>query len=302
MAGGNFLVRSAHLIAQQGYRVITIDRPGDYVDYNVTHGYDYDPYRTSMDHAVDITTVINRHNTENIDVIIAGTSRGAISAAANNTLGAGIFLSSPVTSGNGTPVGSASLPVSTIQVPVYLLYNVNDGCSTSTPEGSVDLFKALVAAGTEISGDAVSGGFYDTVENQPCRGKSYHSFLGIESCAVSKITGWADSLLTNMQNAYPDNKRPVAQDLNISVTAGSSNNPFTISATDLDTADTLTYSVPYNTTVLGGTVTLNADGNGSYTPPSGASGDIEDSFVFVVSDGKGGTSSAVVRATVGGVI
>jgi hypothetical protein len=32
VAGNNFLVRSAHLFAAQGYRVITMDRPSDHVN------------------------------------------------------------------------------------------------------------------------------------------------------------------------------------------------------------------------------------------------------------------------------
>ena len=52
-AGANFLVRSAHLFAAQGYRVLTIDRPSDFSDYigSSTSGYAYDGYRTSMAHA-----------------------------------------------------------------------------------------------------------------------------------------------------------------------------------------------------------------------------------------------------------
>ena len=46
-AGGNFLVRSAHLFAAQGYRVLTIDRPSDFFDYTMGggSGFAYDNYR-----------------------------------------------------------------------------------------------------------------------------------------------------------------------------------------------------------------------------------------------------------------
>ena len=60
-AGGNFLVRSAHLFAAQGYTVITIDRPDDFLDdtQGSTSGSAYDGYRTSVRHAVDISAIVN---------------------------------------------------------------------------------------------------------------------------------------------------------------------------------------------------------------------------------------------------
>ena len=87
-SGGNFLVRSAHRFMNAGYRVITMDRPDDFTSYGDIDGasYLYDVYRTSVDHAIDITTIVNQENSDNLPVFIAGTSRGAISAVAQNML------------------------------------------------------------------------------------------------------------------------------------------------------------------------------------------------------------------------
>lgn len=289
---GNFLVRSAHRFASRGYRAITIDRPDDYADYgNIdSYSYLYDAYRNSMAHAVDLATVIRRENAENFDVVIAGTSRGAISAAANNALVAGVALSSPVTrsSSGGSPVGSANLPVSAIQRPAHILIHQNDGCWATTPQSSRTLFSDLRDAGVEVAGDEVSGGFRDTVRDNPCKAFDYHGFTGIEMCAVTKTTDWSDALLSSLSANEP----PRGTNQTLTVAAGSSGNSVTLAASD-DDMDTLSFSLPYTNTPLGGSVTTTADGSASYEAPAGISG-TTDRFVFVVEDDKGGVGFGVV--------
>ncbi len=70
------MVRSVKLFAAQGYRVIIVDRPFDQETTAFTALYD--ACRVSMAHAVDLSSIINTENPNNLAVIIAGTSRGTI--------------------------------------------------------------------------------------------------------------------------------------------------------------------------------------------------------------------------------
>lgn len=290
-SGRNFLVRSAHRYARQGYRAITIDRPDDVVTMRTSGGKtktDIDYYRNSMAHAVDIARVVAAENADNLPVLLSGTSRGAISAAANNTLAAGIALSSALTSGSyGTPIGSTDLPASRIVRPTHILLHKLDGCSTTTPADARALYDTLDNAGVEVAGNEVSGGFRDPVDNNVCGPLDYHGYTGIENCAVGKETSWMDGLLAGMPAG---NHRPQGTDTTATVTAGAAAKQ--LAATDAD-GDSLTYAVPYATTTLGGSVSVTSSGSMTYTVPSGVTG-TTDSFAFTVTDGKGGVGFGVV--------
>jgi VCBS repeat-containing protein len=89
------------------------------------------------------------------------------------------------------------------------------------------------------------------------------------------------------------NDAPVASDGALSVNQDSTNNPGTLSATDVD-GDALTFSKvsdPAN-----GTVTVNANGSFSYTPNAGFTG--ADSFSFKANDGTVDSNTATVSITV----
>jgi len=285
-SGGNFLVRSAHRYQSNGYRVITIDQPSDAANYGVS-GSDLDTYRNSVNHAVDIATIIQRENTDSLNVIISGTSRGGISAAALNTLAAGITMSSPVSAGPGQPVNSIYLPLTRIVRPSHLLIHTNDTCGYTLPAYSYDVFDGLVAQGNSVSGNEVDGGFRDTVRNDVCGAFDYHGFTGIETCAVSKETDWADSLVASLGSNTP----PVANNLNVAL-----GDPIVLTATDVD-GQALSFSIPFANSTLGGTVSTDSDGNVIYTQPVGPTGVI-DTFAYTVTDGAGGVDTAVVSISI----
>ncbi len=286
-SGRNFLVRSAHRFAARGYRAITIDRPSDVAASGATN-VGVDEYRNSMRHAVDIAGAVKAENAENLPVLLVGTSRGAISAAANNTLAAGIDLSSALTSGSGSPIGSASLPTSRIVRPTHVLLHSLDGCAVTTPADSRALYNTLRSAGVSVAGDEVSGGFRDTIDNNPCGPLDYHGFTGIENCAVGKSTSWMDTMLAALPAG---NRRPQGTDTTATVTAGAAAKQ--LSATDAD-GDSLTYAVPYATSALGGSVSVTSSGSMTYTVPSSGVTGTTDSFVFTVTDGKGGAGFGLV--------
>ena len=277
---GNYLVRSAHRFMQVGYLVITLDRPSDYISYGAidTTSSLYDAYRNSMLHAVDIATVVQRENTGNLPVIIAGTSRGAVSAIANNQLAAGISISSAVTSGGGTPVGSASLPITKIERPVHILIHQNDACSRTTASASRNLFGQMQTAGLEVDGDEVTGGFRDDIRNDACGAFDYHGFNGIENCAVSKETTWMDQLVSGISQPSTSNIN-VNEGEVITLTAQNASQP--------------RFAVPYATTSLGGSVSVNSNtGVVTYSAPSFTG--TQDSFAFSVTDMNGGVAAGVV--------
>ena len=99
-SSGNFLVRSAQIVANGDYLVITLDRPSDvpagpFADELAN----VDRYRVSVRHAIDILAVAHRVDTADLDLYIVGTSRGSMSVVANNLIAAAIALTSPVTRG-----------------------------------------------------------------------------------------------------------------------------------------------------------------------------------------------------------
>lgn len=201
-ASGNFLVRSAHLFAQQGFKVVTIDRPSDFAAYigTSTSGSAYDSYRISSEHFTDLQAVINAENaTLGLPVVIAGTSRGAISAVAQHNLADYVFLSAPVTSGGGSPVGSGGvMPADLGTKPVFIIWHAMDGCFVSTPAGSQSLVAEFAnATGVQVSGGIDHPELSTRASNKECDGsKTYHGFSGIESCVVNYATDWLDQQLS----------------------------------------------------------------------------------------------------------
>jgi hypothetical protein len=273
-AGNDFLVRSAELFAQRGYRVVTVERPSDYIDYTGGSNNDYymDAYRSSVAQAVDLAAIVDRVNGANLPVVLAGTGRGAISAVAQASMFTAIAISSPVTGGgNGDPLRHADAEAT--QVPVRVLWHDRDGCSVAVPVDAYTLSEAFPYG----SGQGLSGGFAPAGQ-APCGALGYHGFLGIESCAVLQTTDWMNALTLPAS-------RPAAAAINAS--ASSSGN----TTIDLSTAVTpgaggsLSYSLPFTTTTRGASVSIS--GSTVTYPPLGSG---TDSFVYRVREAGGGTA------------
>lgn len=289
-AGGNFLVRSAHLFAAQGYRVLTIDRPDDYLDYTggLGNGSAYDGYRISMAHAVDLSQLINVVNAaDNLPVILAETSRGSISAVAQHALSSALAISAPLTSGNGNPIGTANVLPANVPGPVHVSWHVLDGCGVTTPTNA----QSLVSDFPDATGVSISGGFASSSSTSPCNADHYHGFPGIESCATKQATNWMAVELATLPIT-----RPVATAQSDSTTL---NMQKLIDLAGFATAaggGALTYTLPHASTSLNGSISI-AGTNVTYTPPSGVSS-IVDTFVYVVSEAGGGTNHNVIAVTI----
>jgi hypothetical protein len=302
--GNNFLVRTAQLFADAGYITIAVNRPSDvYIAGSSDTDADTDQYRISVKHAVDILTILKHINTENLDVFIAGTSRGTISAVALNLIAAGISLSSSLTYDSHAArvyiekPGVSNLQVAFVQRPVHVLWHDSDGCYETTPANSQILYNHLLAVNPATSYAVASGGTTVTkdgngITGMPdiCGALDYHGYFGIEPTAVSYITAWLDSQVL----ALAGNIRPKA----MFWTIGASGGPATIDLSTLTATDkkiALSHALlnTTSTTVLGGSVSLSGS-IATYTPPAGAASKT-DYFVYVVTDGSGGVNSGVIK-------
>ncbi len=300
--GGNFVVRTAQMFADAGYLTIAINKPSDQppagtTDTTAAAGQ----YRISVNHAVDILTILKYINTDNLDVFISGTSCGAISAVALNLIAAGISISSPVTSDpNPTHVsvgepGVPNLQPSFVSRPVHVLWNLNDLCTSSVPGNSQALYISLLSV-TPTRNNLVTGGVRVTVPgggvsasnaNDVCGPFDYHGYLGIETTAVGYITSWLDAQVSSLSGI----KRPEAAFATITAAGG----PVSIDLSTLtrDQAGyTMSYALSHTVSSLGGSVRISGS-TATYTPPVNA-GSMTDYFVYVVTDGRGGVNAAVI--------
>jgi len=294
--GSNFLVRSAHHFAEQGFLAVTLNRPSTTVGYTKEQ---FDRYRVSPAHAQDIVAVVSRVNVDNLNVFLVGTSRGTLSAVAQHELGTGISLSSPVTSPSGNKLyigrpGFPNLDPRSVGVPVHVLAHVGDGCRVTRPMGSLFLWTDFLSSGVPAVLDFVYGGFESS--DNLCDGLTHHGFLGIETDAVRRITGKCSRLLYVRYLRAPKNERPVAQGATFSI-RGSRSLRIDLSplARDADN-DQLTFSLVHDVSTRGAGLSVRRS-TVTYVP-RGTS--MTDGFVYGVSDGNGGISHAVVTVEVCG--
>lgn len=299
---GNFVVRTAQLFADAGFLTVAIERPSDQAAGN-GGSTGVDQYRISVRHAVDILGILKHTNTPNLPVFLVGTSRGAMSAVANNVIATGIAIPSPVTTNLGDNnllyVGRPDIPSllpSAVQRPVHVLWHTNDQCSVTTPADSQTLVNNLTTAGVSTAFDVASGGARVTAplsEVDTCGALDFHGFLGIEPTAIGFITNWLNARVNDLAG----NALPQAAYVTVPTAPGAAKRiDLTRLTRDAD-GDTLSYDLSHTTTVLGGTVSLNGN-TVTYTPPVGMSNKT-DHFVYVVTDGRGGVAAAVVSVQIG---
>lgn len=306
-ASGNFLVRSAQILANGGYQVVTLDRPTDVPSGPYSNeSANVDRYRISVQHAIDILTVARRANTRNLDLYIFGTSRGSLSAVATNAIANGVGISSPVTlSRPDVPeqlfVGDPRIPrlqAGAVRRPILVLRNGLDECNITPPAGAVAFHDALRAAGANAALAAATGGFKVTrgaseADLAPCESLGFHSFMGIENAAVGEMLRWLDGRIAargsnrHPDAAFPTLATPVATPLQLNLAQ---------QASDPD-GDALSFSLPYEQSSLGGQVALNGS-TVTYTPPAGAARRT-DRFVYVATDSRGGVGAGVVTLEIG---
>jgi hypothetical protein len=307
----NFLVRSAQLFANAGYRAVTVDSPEDgsgnklYTNGLSNANASFDLYRVSVTNAWDIQKVIQQiGGWTNLHIFLAGTSRGSLTAVAQNHLGMGICLSSCVNSGNPSPgnplyIGEPSQPAlqpTNVTVPTQFLVNADDQCPAASPSFTTNtLWKEFtndnVLFGTlNFPPSIVASSNSDSTD--PCGAAAPHGYLGIETAAVGTITGWLDQLLTHLaiKNAVAlnaiqilTNASPVHIDLSL------------LLSQPVPPGVPVEISLPYPTSVQGVELLLSGT-TVTYTP--NASG-VDDGFLFQFTDTNGVRSIGSVELVLG---
>lgn len=309
-SSNNFLVRSATLFAAAGFLAVTVDAPSNTTGFTLAQ---YDKYRLSEAHAQDIVAIVSAvqaHYGTNLDVLLAGTSRGALSAVAQFDLGIGSFLSSAVTANGpnddpamlylGKPGVPHLAPGFMHNLPAEVLHNTNDQCSESPPTGSVALGQQL-AVNIPTTPDQVSGGMQTS---SACQALSYHGFYGIENAAVGAITTAMTNALNATDQAFPNRQRPLLTPPPALPQTMLKTNPSTQVCIDLATlvtspADTsqLDFSLAYPKSTHGAQLHLHGSVV-TYTPPAPVSGTVRDGFVYLVFDGEHGKAAGIVSVAV----
>lgn len=184
---GNFLVRTRQQFADQGMVVAVVDKPTDREKLF--------RFRKTDKHAKDIKAVMDflRKRHPDKPLWLVGTSRGTLSVAnvAARVKGKqgpdGIVLTSSVTRKSKKNRDShEDIGLSDITVPTYIVHHEEDECVV-TPFDEAEMLMESLSSVKVKEFKGFSGG--ETVGN-PCKGKSYHGFLGIEEKVVNDIVSW----------------------------------------------------------------------------------------------------------------
>jgi len=181
--GINFLVRTAPMFAEKGYRVVIVDVPSD-----KQSGMD-DDFRKSDSHAQDIRGLIKEIASHGVEsFFLLGTSRSTLSicslaAKLKDARIKGIVLTSSLDYDDFLKW----LPLENIRYPVLLVHHRNDECKICSFYQAMKLRDALRKT-IKVDFVEVSGGrFPDT---GPCQPLSPHGYYGKEDKVVEAITLW----------------------------------------------------------------------------------------------------------------
>ncbi len=187
--GGNFLVRSRQLFADQGFAVAVIDAPSDRQSPLFLSGF-----RQTPEHLADIKAVIAwlHQSVKERPVWLVGTSRGtqSVAAIATNLGGTadspdGIVLTSTIlTDRQGRPV--PEMPLGKLTIPVLVVHHEQDGCRYCAFRDIPALMNKLTKASRKDL-QTYTGG---VDLGDPCEAQSYHGFNGLEKEVVTNITTW----------------------------------------------------------------------------------------------------------------
>jgi hypothetical protein len=312
--GGNFVVRTAQLFADAGYITIAPNKPSDLPTSGTVCApsgpndpcqIQSDEYRAGTKHTVDILKILKRVNTLNLPVFLAGTSKGALSAMAQNLIATGISLSSPVTNNTGSTsylyagqTTVATLRADFVKRPVHVLWNTNDLCSFSPPSGSQSLFNSLSLTTSALSSTVTSTMAVTTPNSNlssdnigPCQAFDIHGYFGIEDTAVATITSWLDARVNDLAGTAPPNA-PFGK---AQVASGGTRNFNLANITGNPTG--VTYGLSSGLSALNGIVTISGS-KVKYKAPPGVSNET-DYFVYTVIGPQGAVGAGIITIKIG---
>lgn len=186
------LVRTRADYAAQGIYTVTADIAPD-LKKGLTS---VDGFRWSDPHASDIGAIVKSLRALGKPVIVAGSSRGAISAFNAASRLTGDAAPDAVISVSGMLVhvreGQPSVQrqvknLVVVRQPVLLVGSENDQCVV-TPPYSAPRFKPLLTAAKKVDVVMLKNGRQGS--GDACEGNSYHGLLGLDNELVSTIVGW----------------------------------------------------------------------------------------------------------------
>lgn len=186
----NFLVKSRDIFVENGFIVAVVDAPSDKQKKRGLFG----GFRNSMMHQEDIDAVIKYLKKEaDLPIWLIGTSRGTESAtnvAINTEVGInGLVLTSSMSVANRSGTAVIEMDLNDIEVPTLIVGHNSDGCANTPPDGAKEIAKLLTSS-SKVEVVMFDGGYE---KGNPCKGKSYHSFLGIEEEVIRKISDFIKS-------------------------------------------------------------------------------------------------------------
>lgn len=185
---GNSLIRSQPIFQQEGLATALVDAPSDHYTDEGLGGF-----RAQPAHAEDLGKVIADLRARlKLPVWLAGTSRGAISAAnaAGRLQGAaapeGVVITSPVTFGTQggrlpwTAQTVYDAPLEKLRMPLLLVAHAADNCLRSPPGGIAGIAQRVKSA--RVQSVTVTGGPGARQRGlAACEGRSPHGFADQEA-------------------------------------------------------------------------------------------------------------------------
>lgn len=191
---GNSLIRSQELFQRDGFATALADAPSD---HHGEHGLE--DFRAKAAHAEDLGKVVADLRARlKLPVWIAGTSRGAISAAnaAGRLSGAsapdGVILTSPVTVGTQggrmawTAQAVQDAPLERITLPLLLVGHAADNCMRSPASGLAGIERR--AKSSRVQSVTITGGPGSRQSGlAACEGRSPHGFADQEAEVATGI-------------------------------------------------------------------------------------------------------------------
>lgn len=186
--GGNFLVRTRQLFAEQGLTTVVIDAPSDKQSHPFLSGH-----RQTDEHVTDVKAVIAwLRQQSKIPVWLIGTSRGtqSVGHVATQLQPAdggpdGIVLTSTVLS---DPRSRAvpEMALERIRIPVLVTHHREDSCRVCRFSDVPQLMDKLTTPPRKellVFEGGISVG-------DPCEARAYHGYNGIEREVVQRIAAW----------------------------------------------------------------------------------------------------------------
>jgi pimeloyl-ACP methyl ester carboxylesterase len=179
--GDNFLVRTRHLWAAEGFAVVVPGPP---------NGASLLGQRRLPDYVEALDQVVDYARSLAASVWIIGTSQGATGAVSGGVhLGGkivGVVMISPVTLPSRSDETVFDAAPASITVPALVVSNAGDICPVTPPEGAARLLAALTQSPRKELMTVES----TWIEGKPCTGLAPHGYLGIETSVVQRIAAW----------------------------------------------------------------------------------------------------------------